>query len=387
MVTGSHIPEDRNGIKFNRPDGEILKEDEARILAWYERLQDDEAPAEVLGECPVETEARRDYVDRYLNAFPQQCLSGLRIGVYQHSSVARELQVEILRTLGAEVIPFGWSDRFVAVDTEAVENLAELQAWVEGERLDALVSADGDADRPLLIDETGRQVRGDVLGTLAARCLRADAVATPISSNTVVERCRCFTRVVRTRIGSPYVIVALNQLAAAGFSRVVGFEANGGFLTKTRLYPFSECSPLEPLPTRDAMLPLVTVLVDARRRGISLTGLQHELPARFTWSGLLRRFPQELGAGIVAALRERGEERIEELLGSAFGSVKSVDWTDGARIMFDSGEIVHFRPSGNAPEFRCYAEADSEERAQELVRQGLELVRNRLRSWFEEGGK
>jgi phosphomannomutase len=56
-----------------------------------------------------------------------------------------------------------------------------------------------------------------------------------------------------------------------------------------------------------------------------------------------------------------------------------VDATDGLRITFANQEIVHLRPSGNAPEFRCYTEADSEERAMEINRICLDLV-DRLRS-------
>jgi hypothetical protein len=57
-----------------------------------------------------------------------------------------------------------------------------------------------------------------------------------------------------------------------------------------------------------------------------------------------------------------------------------LDRTDGLRITFENGEIVHLRPSGNAPELRCYTEAASEARAQELNVRCLE----RLRTGIEE---
>ncbi len=43
-----------------------------------------------------------------------------------------------------------------------------------------------------------------------------------------------------------------------------------------------------------------------------------------------------------------------------------IDATDGLRATFDNAEVIHLRPSGNAPEFRCYNEADTPERAVEL---------------------
>lgn len=48
--------------------------------------------------------------------------------------------------------------------------------------------------------------------------------------------------------------------------------------------------------------------------------------------------------------------------------------TDGLRIYFESGEIVHLRPSGNAPEFRCYTEADTESRAVEMNRICMDIM-------------
>ena len=139
---------------------------------------------------------------------------------------------EALRRLGAEVIAIGRTDRFVPIDTEAVapEDAARLRDWVHAHRLEALVSTDGDGDRPLIADETGTTLRGDAVGALTARFLGADAVATALSSSTAVERCGWFPTVRRTRIGSPWVIEAIDEMKRAGARLPVGYEANGGFL-------------------------------------------------------------------------------------------------------------------------------------------------------------
>ncbi|MCK7575897.1 MAG: hypothetical protein MZV65_08355 [Chromatiales bacterium] len=62
-----------------------------------------------------------------------------------------------------------------------------------------MVSADGDGDRPLIADEHGQWLRGDVAGVLCARRLGIQALATPVSSNTVVERCGAF----QSGVGAP----------------------------------------------------------------------------------------------------------------------------------------------------------------------------------------
>ncbi|TIU43427.1 MAG: phosphomannomutase, partial [Mesorhizobium sp.] len=79
----------------------------------------------------------------------------------------------------------GKTDTFVPVDTEAVsqETLAMVRDWVREFKLDAVVSADADADRPLVIDENGELFRGDLIGLATALFLKADVVVTPVTSN------------------------------------------------------------------------------------------------------------------------------------------------------------------------------------------------------------
>jgi len=375
MVTGSHIPDDRNGIKFNRPAGEILKGDEAGIRA--EAPEDpglfDGAGALAGPEAlpPVEPAAREAYLARYLSFFPPACLAGRRVAVYEHSSVARDILVEVLAGLGAQVIRLGRTERFIPVDTEAVrpEDEALARAWAAEHGFFALLSADGDGDRPLIADERGAILRGDVAGVLTAGWLGADTVVTPVSSNTAAEGCGWFTRVVRTRIGSPYVIAAMQ--AAAG-RRVVGYEANGGFLTQSEIVRDGRV--LTALPTRDALLVALALLCLAAERGVALSGLAGFLPARFTASDRLREFPTTLSAARIGALRAGGVAAVAAVFGADFGRVTALDETDGLRITFASGEIVHLRPSGNAPELRCYNEAASPERAAAMNRRCLAIL-------------
>ena len=60
------------------------------------------------------------------------------------------------------------------------------------------------------------------------------------------------------------------------------------------------------------------------------------------------------------------------------GAETGTDLTDGLRVSFDGDEIVHLRPSGNAPEFRCYVEAASSDRAGDLLSDCLDRLRARL---------
>ena len=381
MVTGSHIPDDRNGIKFNKASGEILKPDEEAIRAQIVVLQGElfDQDGSRTGQMflpEVEPLAADEYVRRYLDFYPSDSLKGRRIGLYQHSGVARDLLADILEGLGAEVVRLGRSEVFIPVDTEAVRpedvELAAKWSWQEG--LDALVSTDGDADRPLVSDEKGKWLRGDIVGILCARHLAIKTVATPVSSNSAVEKSGWFDAVKRTRIGSPYVIAAMQQALDAGAVGVAGYEANGGFLLADGISGAQGI--LAPLPTRDAVIVILAVLIEAGEGPIS--DLLKQLPARYTCSDRIKDFPGEISGARLAQLNtgsmETDSAAYTALFGEEFGRVASIDWTDGVRITLETEDVVHLRPSGNAPELRCYTESATFARAEQINRSCIRIM-------------
>lgn len=385
MVTGSHIPDDRNGIKFYRPSGEILKDDEpgiARQRVAPGQCEWNEAGALVNPEPLHQVrDIARGYISRYLDFFGSDALQGLRTGVYQHSSVGRDILCQVLAALGAEVMPLGRSDIFVPVDTEAVraEDIALARQWAAEHQLDAIAATDGDADRPLLADHTGEWLRGDVLGVICARALGADCVVTPVSSNTVVEECGAFRCVWRTKIGSPYVIAQMDVALSAGEGVVCGYEANGGFLLASDAVRAS--SRLPALPTRDAVLPIVAALVAARPG--RLADLIAGLPRRVTFSDRLQDFAPTRRDALMAWLVGDGGAGRDATLDAEFGAIAGAQLTevnlaDGVRMTFGNGRIIHLRGSGNAPELRCYAEAETAGVAEALSRGALALAGKRF---------
>ncbi|MDQ6987206.1 MAG: phosphomannomutase, partial [Mariprofundaceae bacterium] len=384
MVTGSHIPDDRNGIKFYKPEGEILKADEqamtAREVDIRNGLFDENGNVVTAFRMPDEdSTAYGDYIRRYVDFLPANCLRGKRIGVYQHSTVARDMFAEVVAGLGADVVCLGRSDIFIPVDTEAIrsEDVQLAKQWAAEHAFDCIISADGDGDRPLISDEHGNWLRGDIAGILCARFLGAENVATPVSCNSAVEKCAWFDAVARTRIGSPYVIEAMQQAELAGAENIVGYEANGGFLTASDIALSGRTLPA--LPTRDALIVPLAILLLATQQNMSISQLCASLPQRFTASDRIKDFPSELSRQRLAVLNsgdaEKDKAAAEVLLGDAFGAVADIDATDGIRITFTSGEIAHLRPSGNAPELRCYNEADSQARALEMNVVCLDLLR------------
>lgn len=410
MVTGSHIPFDRNGYKTNSSRGELRKEEEEPIGRQVARVRDrlyrrpiDQSIFDRAGmlkagrqELPVERcAADLAYRDRYLQFFQGLSLAGMRLLLYEHSAVGRDMLSELLLDLGAKVVRAGRSDNFVPIDTENIDaaQLASIQALADGAggHFDAIVSTDGDSDRPLILGvhrKTGKAqfFGGDLAGMLVAEYLGADAVVVPISCNDAIDRGELAPALEpKTRIGSPFVIAGMEAALRKGRRRVCGWEPNGGFLTGSDFE--KDGVTLSALPTRDAVLPILAVLFAAKAAGASLVELFARLPRRYSRAALLKDFPRSTSLRIVAALSPSGgaaadeqqeeQREIRELLGAffrpemRFSAVDRVDYTDGVRIFFTNGEIAHLRPSGNADELRIYAVADTQSRADSIAAMGV----------------
>jgi phosphomannomutase len=423
MITGSHIPFDRNGYKTNTSKGELLKQQEApikdRVQMVRQRLysQDrDVSPFNERGmfktghqELPAEhPEARAAWIERFTGFFRGASLGGSRILVYQHSAVGRDVLVDILERMNAQVVAAGCSDTFVPIDTEnigapqlaVIQTLAD-EATAKHGPLHAIVSTDGDSDRPLIVGVDPARGNphffgGDLVGMVVAEYLKADAVVVPITCNDAVDRGNLSSVVeAKTRIGSPFVIAGMEKARQSGKKRICGWEPNGGFLTGSDIERNGTVLPA--LLTRDAFLPILGVLFAANESRVSLVDLFARLPKRFSRAALLENFPRALGLKLVAffspsvndavgQLQKSGPTEIRQSLAKfftaerGFGTITHVDYTDGIRVFFDNGDVAHVRPSGNADELRIYAVADTQARADAIAAMGIAEPNGILRS-------
>jgi phosphomannomutase len=379
MITGSHIPFSRNGMKFYNTDGEISKLDEINILNSEVQLPDglDESVKNI--QIPaINPAAFEAYSQRYTELFPLEMLKGKRIGIYEHSSVARDVLKDLMSYFGAEVVSLERTDYFVPIDTEAVSAIDKEKAkdWSKKYKLDAIISTDGDGDRPLISDENGQWLRGDVLGVLCVNYLGATHVAAPINVNSMLEASSKRELICsRTRIGSPYVIAAMQDLAkeplASGneiAAKIVGYEANGGFMVGTDIELNGKT--LHALPTRDAVLPILIVLSLTHQSSVPISDLLKALPSRFTASTCIKGVLKGVSTQIINSL-EFDKVKQDEFLFAVYGDrslkIDVINKTDGLRLTINNKEFIHIRPSGNAPELRVYIETSTMDKSEELV--------------------
>lgn len=167
----------------------------------------------------------------------------------------------------------------------------------------------------------------------------------------------------------------MNDAIRDGDGIVCGYEANGGFLLATEIV--REGKVLTALPTRDALLPIIATLL-AVRDG-TIRDLIGSLPCRMTYSDRIANFGTERQEALMdwlnrSAVGSQHEHRGEEFSKIAGAALVSVDKLDGTRMKFANERIIHLRPSGNAPELRCYSEAEDKSVARLINEKTIHLI-------------
>jgi phosphoglucosamine mutase len=232
MISASHNPAKDNGIKFFGPDGfKLSDEAEAEIEAI---VAGDIAPAQPqnIGRAKRIDDGRGRYVEYAKTTFPGRGrLSGLKVVVDCANGAAYKAAPEVLWELGCEVIPVGVTPNGLNINENCGSTYTQTAAEaVVAHGADLGISLDGDADRVMILDETGRVADGDQIMALFARRwaeagqLRGGALVATVMSNLGLER---FLhghglRLERTNVGDRYVV---ERMRAGGFN--LGGEQSG----------------------------------------------------------------------------------------------------------------------------------------------------------------
>ncbi|WP_273522592.1 phosphoglucosamine mutase [Rhodosalinus sediminis] len=232
MISASHNPAEDNGIKFFGPDGFKLSDAaEIEIEALMEAGVDP-APASGIGRAQRIDDGRFRYVERVKSTFPQGMrLDGLKIVVDCANGAAYRAAPEVLWELGADVVALGTAPDGANINAGCGSTQPQAAAEaVVAQGADVGICLDGDADRIVLIDETGTVADGDQLMALMAarwaeegRLADGTLVAT-VMSNLGLERFLAGRglRLERTRVGDRYVVEAMR---AGGWT--LGGEQSG----------------------------------------------------------------------------------------------------------------------------------------------------------------
>lgn len=262
VISASHNPFQDNGIKLFGADGYKLDDEiELAIEAKLDSEMDDELalPAD-LGKAKRIDDALGRYGEYIKNSFPKRyTLDGLKVVVDCAHGAAYKIAPQVLWELEADVISIGVNpngrninDGYGATATE------NLQKAVVEHGAHVGIALDGDADRLIVVDETGARVDGDqLMGALALEMkaqgsLRNNGLVSTVMSNLGLERMleREGIELIRTQVGDRYVGEAMR---AGDYN--IGGEQSGHIV----LPDFSR--------TGDGLLAALQILVLIKQQG------------------------------------------------------------------------------------------------------------------------
>jgi phosphoglucosamine mutase len=352
VISASHNPWEDNGIKLFGPDG--FKLPDATELAIeaeiFRQLENAAAPDIAAADSPPANEADRlAYIEFLLHSVSDLTLGRKKIVIDcangAASSIAPQLIARILERGGGEVhithaSPTG---RNINEHCGALHP-AVVAAEVVAQGADLGITFDGDADRALFADHTGKVVNGDAVLLLAARDLAArgalagaTVVATTMS-NMGLEAAlkRSGIAMLRAPVGDKYV---LEQMVATGAS--LGGEQSGHIIFSGRS------------TTGDGLLTALLLLDIVERSGLSLAELTADL----------KTFPQ-----VIVNVKVREKRPLEQI------PTVAAAIAEAEAALADSGRVV-IRYSGTEALARVMIEAESED----LMRKHAEAIARAIR--------
>ncbi|NNN17583.1 MAG: phosphoglucosamine mutase [Thermoplasmata archaeon] len=356
VITASHNPPEFNGFKCIHSDGlEIPRSDEEEIERRFDHAPSTAVPYRSVGEIGVHASGAREYVQGVLAR-----VDGARISARTYTVVldvgngtAAVTSPDLLRKLGCRVVTLnGHVDgTFPGRPSEPTEaNVADLRRAVPSVGADLGIAHDGDADRAVFVERSGRYVPGEeILALLARDAVRRHGggiVVTPVTAPDSVEEAvqPLGGEVVYTRVGSPNVTREMLARHA-----VIGGEENGGLI-----FPEFQLA-------RDGAMTVAVVLDLMAREGQPLDALLAGLP-RHTL--LKEKVPCPL---------DRREEAVRAFAERFGPGAERVVTIDGVKI-YRAGGWVLLRPSGTEPLLRLFTDAKDPQRARDLADEALAAV-------------
>jgi phosphoglucosamine mutase len=221
MISASHNPHQDNGIKFFGPDGFKLSDEAEAEIEAIVAGEIPLAPPEEIGRAKRIEDGRGRYQEFVKTTFPAGLtLEGLKVVIDCANGAAYKAAPEVLWELGATVIPVGVSPNGTNINQEVGSTHPQTAAEAvvaHGAHLG--ISLDGDADRVMILDETGTVADGDqLMALLAARWaqegkLKGDTLVATVMSNLGLERFLGAKglRLERTAVGDRYVVEAMRR--------------------------------------------------------------------------------------------------------------------------------------------------------------------------------
>jgi phosphoglucosamine mutase len=348
VISASHNPAEYNGIKFFASTGYKLPDE---VEDEIESLIGSEEGPRPTGRGVGRTLRVEDALERYLRNLERLApvnLDGMRVVVDCANGAASTIAPDLLRRLGARVIPINDSPDGWNINDGSGATVPDVVALaVVDAEADAGVAHDGDGDRAMFSDAGGRVIDGDqVLAACALELhetgeLANDVVVTTVMANLGFHRAmdEAVIKVVETKVGDRYVLEGMLQSGG-----ILGGEQSGHIIF------------LRHATTGDGLLTAVQFLSLSRQKGVPVSEI----------AACMERFPQVI-LNVPVADREKVDQAQE-----VWDAVSAAE-----RDLADEGRVL-VRASGTEPVVRVMVEAPSQEEASRHAEAIAETVRTTL---------
>ena len=358
MITASHNPPQYNGLKFLDEYGiGIPDEMDLAIEKLYFDEEPDRVPFSEIGQLYHNDKIIDEYVDEAVSKVDVDAIrkANLKVVVDCGSGAGCFTAPYLIRKLGCDVTTLNsQADGFFpGRDPEPIEeNLQELIQVVKELNADIGLAHDGDADRTICIDENGNFVLGDKTFTLVEREMLKEndggiIVTTVATSQAIYDVAEEYNgEVIATAVGD--LLVARKLKDEDG---LFGGEENGGLIFPDFVYG------------RDAVMTVAKILEIVAKSKKPLSELVGELPVYYA-SKMKIECPDDEKEFVMSSIADEIKTTTDFEL----------DLTDGVKILKDDGWVI-IRPSGTEPIFRCFAESDSQQKADEMTEWGMSLIK------------
>ena len=357
MVTASHNPAQYNGLKVSGHDGvEIPHLDEQRIEKIYFDKSQTKADWKTIGVARQEPSVVRTYLKGILSKVNVKAIAERKFTVVMDvgngaQAVAAPYLVE---SLGCKLITLNSvvDGSFPGRGPEPTpDTLKDLSAAVKSVGADLGVAYDGDGDRSIFCDEEGRVLWGDQSGCLIADFVLGrhpeGTVVTSIASTQAIEAVanKRKAKVLRTKVGSIEIARTILERNA-----VFGFEENGGCIYQPHI------------AVRDGGMTTALMLECLASRGMSFSkALSFVVPKYFQAKTKLEVNPKRRDT-VMRAVEKQAKGEVERV--------------DGMKLWTDEHSWVLVRPSGTEPIVRIFAESETQEGADQLVKRFVRVVKS-----------
>ena len=338
MITASHNPPKYNGLKFLDEFGiGIPDEMDLAIEKLYFDSEPKRAHWSEIGQIYKNDKIIDEYIEEAISKVDVEAIreANLKVVVDCGSGAGSYTAPYLIRKLGCEVTTLNCQASVVK----------ELNA-------DIGLAHDGDADRTICIDENGKFVLGDKTFTLVEKQMLKEnnggtIVTTVATSQAIYDIADEYNgKVIATAVGD--LLVARKLKDENG---LFGGEENGGLIFPDFVYG------------RDAVMTVAKILETIAKEKKSLSELVSELPVYYSSKMKI----------------ECSDDQKQDVMTSIADEIKTttdfeLDLTDGVKILKEDGWVI-IRPSGTEPIFRCFAESDSQQKADEMTEWGIGLIK------------